>query len=313
MAATAWSIRSGAPKSRFRLLGTALVAVFQIAVMTIPLASSGIAVALMSLVSSSALIYLFYILPSSDSDNDNDGSDSDSDSDSDCKVSDSDVQSDLHLHSQTHAHRATTTASASTTSLTADHHLHLNHKHEQRATPETAAKQPRVQAVTIATALLFLVVCTIGLNGEQILDATASVKIRDVHFAGSRAPAVAKQTITLIAALMAIASTRFLTPSLSAKSLFTNPLSLIGAWAVAQAIRSFFLEAQLAGDDLTTTLLLMTLDKYADIMSNTMTQLCTYHKLVSLSLSLSLSRTLCVSGTTYTVTSWWKQIHWQSG
>jgi len=242
IASTAWSIQSGVPQSRAKLFGTALVALLQIMVLVVPMASNPVVFGAVSLLASSLLVYLF--------------------------VSDRESASALALLQPA---AATSSDTSATDNPQSDEH-HLQHQHEQhRVSSSSATSSSSTMLVSPMAATFFLVICIVGLNGEQLLDASASVKIRDVHFAGSRGPAILKQLITLVAALMAIGSTSSPSSSWSLASLLSSPVALIVAWGVAQSIRVLFLDSMLTYDTLGIVVFLLILDKYVPSLAATTT------------------------------------------
>lgn len=107
--------------------------------------------------------------------------------------------------------------------------------------------------VSVVSGLGFLVISTIGLNGEQLLDSIMNIQIRDEHFAGSKVycydsvnsnwlqgPGIAKQAITLLSAILALLSTLHMWMPTKSKSKSKSTIALILIWGFAQFIRVFF-------------------------------------------------------------------------
>eukprot|EP01112_Ceratiomyxa_fruticulosa_P000263 TRINITY_DN10250_c0_g1_i1.p1 TRINITY_DN10250_c0_g1~~TRINITY_DN10250_c0_g1_i1.p1 ORF type:complete len:443 (-),score=69.04 TRINITY_DN10250_c0_g1_i1:71-1399(-) len=134
-------------------------------------------------------------------------------------------------------------------------------KHNEKEEPHFHASDN----VSIFTALLFIGVSVVGLNGEQLLDAMMNVKIRDDHFAGKKDSAIAKQAITLASSLLALLSTFHLFGTgkgkKSEKSRFSSSVMIL-IWGLAQVVRVFYFSDNFSSNTFTSIVGLILLDKY---------------------------------------------------
>ena len=80
-------------------------------------------------------------------------------------------------------------------------------------------------SVSVASALAFLIIAVVGLNGEQILDASFKLSLRSAHLVGRKGPLVVHHLITAFARFVA-----FKTSSIS-------HVTLIVLWGAAQLLR----------------------------------------------------------------------------
>lgn len=105
--------------------------------------------------------------------------------------------------------------------------------HTSGAQVDEAATEA-LPTVSWAAGLVFLAVATVGLNGEQILDAQLKLSLKSAAALGRVAPLALHHALTLGARVAAYASSA---SRLSAM----EPLALLALWTGAQAVRLFFL------------------------------------------------------------------------
>lgn len=113
-------------------------------------------------------------------------------------------------------------------------------------------------SVALSASLIWIAVCAVGLNGEQILDASLKISLRASHVDGQRGPMAMHHAITALSRLLAFGS--------SSSSIPTRYLGL--GWAAAQLLRLILLGAQadLSSHPLWIVASLIALDKYAGSM-----------------------------------------------
>lgn len=107
--------------------------------------------------------------------------------------------------------------------------------------------------VSTAAAISFLLACVIGLNGEQILDASLKLNLRAAHWEGDRYPIALNHLIT--------ASSRLLAFGMS--SGISNTVTLMGIWVATQVLRLVLMGAHADLSSLWITGSLIILDKWS--------------------------------------------------
>eukprot|EP01127_Copromyxa_protea_P019118 TRINITY_DN6126_c0_g5_i1.p1 TRINITY_DN6126_c0_g5~~TRINITY_DN6126_c0_g5_i1.p1 ORF type:complete len:428 (+),score=52.97 TRINITY_DN6126_c0_g5_i1:534-1817(+) len=110
-----------------------------------------------------------------------------------------------------------------------------------------------VHGVSLASAISFILVCFVGLNGEQILDASLKLKLRVAHWGGDRGPIALNHVLT--------ATSRVFAFGMSSENY--SPSVLMGIWATTQLLRLMIMGANADLSSLWITGGLILLDKWS--------------------------------------------------
>lgn len=140
--------------------------------------------------------------------------------------------------------------------------LHLYHKGSHIETRFT-------HGVSLASSITFILACVIGLNGEQILDASLKINLRTAHWEGDKYPIALNHLIT--------ASSRLLAFGMS--SSISNPVSLMGIWTTTQILRLILMGAHADLSSLWVTGGLIVLDKWSGTLGEIALETALLHRL----------------------------------
>jgi hypothetical protein len=117
----------------------------------------------------------------------------------------------------------------------------------------THVEEKFTHGVSGASAIAFILACVIGLNGEQILDASLKLNLKNAHWEGDRNPIALNHLIT--------AGSRFLAFGMSSD--FVEPSKLMSVWLIAQILRLGLMGAHADLSSLWITGGLILLDKWS--------------------------------------------------
>lgn len=105
------------------------------------------------------------------------------------------------------------------------------------------------KAVTLQTAAAFLLICIVGLNGEQMIDASLKLSLKKLHWEGNKGPIAVHHAVTAVARLIAFGSP-------------LGPKSAICIWGIVQLLRVFVMSYKVM-DSIFVVIALISLDKWS--------------------------------------------------